>query len=100
MLSGKGGYDRGIIKEQGEEVITAPKVEDFLALLQREGFWSLSSGEPANEMGFDGSSWSIEAVRTNRYHTVSRWMPKDDAPVGRIGRCLVEMADWKIESLY
>jgi len=100
MLSGAGGYDLGSIKEQRDVIATAPKVDSFLNLLDQEHFWSLKSGQPISGIGLDGSYWYVEAVRTNGYHIVSRWTPETNTPVGRIGRQLIEMADWKIENLY
>jgi len=98
MRSGPGGYDFGSIKEQHEATITAAKVSSFLTLLDQQNFWKLESGD--DKIGFDGSWWFIEAVRTNRYQFVGRWTPKTNTPVGLIGRHLIEMAEWKIENLY
>jgi hypothetical protein len=71
-----------------------------LILLDQEHFWSLEPAQPSSEIGHDGSYWYVEAVRTNGYHFVSRWSPKTNTAVGRIGRQLIEMAEWKIENLY
>jgi hypothetical protein len=100
MLSGAGGYDLGSIKEQSDVLATAPMVKSFLNLLDQEHFWSLEPGQPTSETGLDGSDWYVEAVRTNGYHIVSRWSPETNTAVSRIGRQLIEMADWKIENLY
>jgi len=98
MLSGAGGYKFGGIKEQHEATVTAAKVSSFLAVLDQEKFWNLESGD--GNMGADGSWWFIEGVRTNHYQFVGRWSPDTNTPVGRIGRHLIELTDWKIEHLY
>jgi hypothetical protein len=98
ILSAAGGYDFGSIKEQHEATITAAKASVFLTLLDQQNFWNLESGD--NNIGMDGSWWFVEAVRTNHYQFVGRWTPETSTPLGRIGRHLIEMADWKIENLY
>jgi hypothetical protein len=98
MLSSRGGYDFGSIKDQQDAAVTVTKVSTFLALLDQENFWKLESGD--DRIGMDGSWWFIEAVRTNHYQFVGRWTPETNSPVGRIGRHLLELADWKIEHLY
>jgi len=100
MLGGKGGYARGAMKENAEVSLTASQVENLLGLLEQEQFWTLPPGEAENAIGQDGSSWVIEGVRTNHYHIAERWTPKADTPVGRIGRHMIELADWKIGDLY
>jgi hypothetical protein len=98
MLSGKGGYEFGSIKEQREVVLSPGKVQSFLTLLDHDHFWKLEPGD--TRMGFDGSYWFIEGVCTNHYQFVSRWSPEANTAVRRIGERLIEMADWKIERLY
>jgi hypothetical protein len=97
MLSGAGGYKFGGIKEQHEATVTAAKVSSFLTVLDQEKFWNLESGD--GHMGADGSWWFIEGVRTNHYQFVGRWSRDTNTPAGRIGRHLIELADWKIEHL-
>jgi hypothetical protein len=98
MLSRAEGHNFGSIKEQHEATITAAKVSSLLTLLDQENFWNLESGD--DKIGMDGSWWFVEAVRTNHYQFVGRWTPETNTPVGRIGRHLIEMAEWKIEKLY
>ena len=100
ILSGKGGHDRGVIKEKGEVSITAPQVQSLMALMQREQFWDMPPGEPESAIGLDGSEWFIEGVRTNHYTIVKRWNPMENTPVGRIGRLMIELAGWRIADLY
>ncbi len=93
-------YARGAMKENAEVSLTPSQVENLLGLLEQEQFWTLTPGEAESAIGQDGSSWFIEGVRTNHYHIAERWMPKEDTPVGRIGRHMVELAEWKIGDLY
>jgi hypothetical protein len=100
MLSGQGGYDLGEIKEKGQVSLSAPQIESLLKLLEREQFWTITPSEPVSALGADGSTWFIEGVRTNCYHMARRSTPKTDTPVGRIGRHMIELADWEIRDLY
>jgi len=100
MLGRRGGSDRVEIKEQGEVSLTARQVESLLTLLQQEQFWSIATDQPESEVGHDGSNWFVEGVRTNHYYIATRWTPKADVPVGRIGRHMIALAEWKIEDLY
>jgi hypothetical protein len=96
------GVDRHpeVLKEKTEGNLTASQVDLFLKVVDRERFWTLDKTDPPDTMGYDGSTWIVEAVRDGKYHIVNRWSPGDGTPVGRIGRGLLLITEWNIEHLY
>lgn len=98
MTSGRGGYDAGALKETRETRLEKPQVDEFVKLLERERYWRLKTAERSD--GLDGSQWIVEAVHAGRYHVVDRWTPDSSTAVGKIGRALLKLADWKVNDLY
>jgi hypothetical protein len=96
------GVDRRaeVLKAKTEGNLTASQVDVFLKVVDRERFWTLDKTDPPDKVGFDGSTWIVEAVRDGQYHIVNRWSPGDETPVGIIGRSLLDVTESNIEHLY
>lgn len=104
---GGGTLTRKILSPDGKQIVEqrdialgSAKVQDVVSLVRQMDFWQLPSGQRVSEKGMDGAQWYLEAVQGGRAHLVSQWSPADDSAVGRIGRRLIELADWKSERVY
>jgi hypothetical protein len=74
MGSGAGGYSPGKLLENSSRKLDVTQVREFLALVEREGFWAAPN--PVNDQrGTDGSQWITEVAKGGRYHVVDRWTP-------------------------
>lgn len=86
MTDGRGGYFTGLLdvetvqyypKEFGDSIFNKFRVLRFTEL-------------PINEKrnGFDGETWTVEAIIDGRYHGIERWHPQSskDQPVKEISK--------------
>ncbi len=73
-MSGTGGYEPGSLVRREEKTIGDGQWCDFLALLEKAGYWKLGDDD---DSGHDGARWILEGVREGRYHLVDRWTPDD-----------------------
>jgi hypothetical protein len=96
--SGRGGYQPAELTERVESAVDQVQVDSFEKLMESEGFWKLPS--TVRPEGIDGAIWIVEAVQGGRYHIVSRWSPREKTPIGKLGRRLLELADWKVDERY
>lgn len=76
ILSGSGGYDPGIVKEEKSTPVTADEFTTILTEIQNSGFWELKPTDDV--MGFDGSQLIIEAIHDGSHRVFVRWSPEHD----------------------
>ncbi len=75
--------------------VSAADVKKFLALIEKAGFWSMSSIEQQNDkvgrktITLDGSWWMLEGVSAGSFHYVYRPNP-GPGPTTEVGRYLVD----------
>jgi hypothetical protein len=72
--------------------VSSADVDKFLQLVEKAGFWSMSSNEDTEQKDaagrklyvLDGSFWMVEGVRNGSFHYVYRRNPKP-SPITEIG---------------
>lgn len=98
VLSGKGGYDPGVIEESVKSELKPEAVEELESHLVAIKFRDLKS--TVDDGGLDGSQWIVEVVRDGEYKVVDRWTPDEGSAMRRIGEWFLNAAEWKPEKLY
>jgi len=58
--------------------LTKNQWQDFIALLNQASFWLLPSLE-YDKLGMDGITYILEGAKSNQYHFVKRWSPKEES---------------------
>jgi hypothetical protein len=98
---GSGQILSAVKSDQAKEVertkgnVSATDVKKFLQLIEKSGFWSMSSIEQkTDEVGrrtytFDGTLWLLEGVGNGSFHYVYRRNPAP-SPFKEVGRYLLE----------
>ena len=77
MLSGKGGYDPGVIKNESQGILTKSEFDALVADIRSSGFWDLS---PKNDIdGCDGVQLVIEVIQDGKHVVFVRWTPEHNA---------------------
>ncbi len=89
----KSGEEKEVERTKGN--VSVPDVKKFLQLIEKSGFWSMSSiDQKTDEVGrrtytFDGTLWLLEGVGNGSFHYVYRRNPAP-SPFKEVGRYLVE----------
>jgi hypothetical protein len=71
--------DKSNILRVEEASVSAKQVREFVAMVQKNGFWS-SEPERNNQKNrgrLEGMQLILEGVQNRTYHVVDRWCPKD-----------------------
>jgi hypothetical protein len=76
VLEGPGGFTRGPIKERHSRRLTSSEWRQITNAIDELGFWRMTTTLD-NVLGNDGTVWTIEGRRNDRYHYVGRWMGAD-----------------------
>jgi hypothetical protein len=84
QLNGQGGYDAGKLKEEKRRRISLKDWNQLVDLLNQANFWVMpfeDKRQEPDEKGsikicLDGSEWTLEGVKTGKYHAVSRYCPE------------------------
>lgn len=58
--------------------IAPRRLDKLRQIVERGGFWTLSSPRPQDNLGLDGAHYLFEARVGERYHLVTRWSPRGD----------------------
>jgi hypothetical protein len=79
-LTGKGGYDPGIVATTQIVELSQDQVHQFQDLLQTTEYWSMPTVDSKlhEELIRDGAEWILEGVRDGRCHVVARLSPKNE----------------------
>jgi hypothetical protein len=77
-LSGKGGYDPGVVVTNQIVEISQDQVHQFQNLLRASEYWSMPTVDPKlhEELIRDGAEWLLEGARGGHYHVVLRVSPR------------------------
>ncbi len=100
QLSGKGGYEAGVIEKRLERRLGASEAVEF----KRALVWSLlplQAPADCSEVGlYDGSTWLFEANDHGRYIYVRRRSPSEHNPVRLVGERFLALTGWGFEPTY
>jgi hypothetical protein len=77
-MTGAGGYEPGVVRTTRIVELSKEQVDQFETFVRAADFWTLPTHDPGKQ-GFDGSQWTLEGVRDQKYHIIDRWTPKDGA---------------------
>ncbi len=103
VLSGRGGYAPGGIKESVEAELKPEEVAGLEKLLVEAKFKDLKASDVTEDYngGSDGSQWFVETVKDGKYRIVDRWAAGEveDAPIRKIGAWFLATAKWQPEGL-
>ncbi|MCL2494365.1 MAG: prolyl oligopeptidase family serine peptidase [Oscillospiraceae bacterium] len=72
-------YGGGGISKSEKVVLGQKETKEFLALLDKAGYWNLP--EEIENVGHGGYTVLIEGVKEGVYHIVERWVPETSDPV-------------------
>ncbi len=100
VLSGKGGYDPGILEETAKHSLKDAAVEELEKLLTELKFSKMKPTIIEDLKGWDGSHWMLEVVKEGRYKIVDRWSPDEGEPMRRIGEWFLDKAKWTPKEHY
>ena len=97
QLSGKGGYEPGIVERELNRPLSATDIAKLNAILSTTNVL----GQRATTCGsmLDGSRWIIEGLDQNGYHYVNRQSPKE-GPVRAFGDFALLLTGWTFEEQY
>jgi hypothetical protein len=84
--------------KRNERSVSAAEVDNFLQLVDRAEFWSMTSSDPypnTDEKGrpayvMDPSAWMLEGAQKGSYHNVFRWSPRRDNVYRELARYLAK----------
>jgi len=78
-MTGKGGYDPGLVATIEIVEISQDQIHQFRGLLQTTEYWSMLTVDSKlhEESIRDGDEWVLEGVRDGRYHVVARVSPRN-----------------------
>jgi hypothetical protein len=78
-MSGKGGYDPGIVATTQIIEISQDQTHQFQDLLQTTEYWSMPTVDVRlhEERIRDGAEWILEGARDGCYHVVARLSPQN-----------------------
>ena len=78
-MTGKGGYDPGIVATTQIVEISQDQIHQFRSLLDTTEYWSMPTVDVRlhEERIRDGDEWILEGVRDGRYHVVARVSPRN-----------------------
>ncbi|RZJ44199.1 MAG: hypothetical protein EON87_10470 [Brevundimonas sp.] len=96
-LSGKGGYEPGIVARRVERQLSAEEIVALTRTLATTAVLDQTPGEC--RLGMDGSEWIIEATGPEGYRYVERWTPRD-GPVREVGVHLIGLTGWTYDNAY
>ncbi len=97
MLSGKGGYGPGKIKQRMDRDLSPAEAEGMNRLFARVGLWSQPTA--ICDAGLDGAEWLFEGADTIGYHLVRRQSP-EKGPVREAGLAMLKLTGWSFKDIY
>jgi hypothetical protein len=95
MTDGSGGYFSGLLHVETLQHYSEEFGDSIFSELRALRFSSLPTHE--NRNGFDGETWTIEAILDGKYHGIERWHPQSSKEqavndISRIGAKLIEQS--------
>jgi hypothetical protein len=95
MTDGSGGYFSGLLHVETLQYYSKEFGDSIFRELRALRFSSLSTHE--NRNGFDGETWTIEAILDGKYHGIERWHPQSSKEqavndISTIGTKLIEQS--------
>jgi hypothetical protein len=97
QLSGKGGYEPGVIEKQIKRQLNTIEQRRFQAALASTKRLRLPA--VTCNHGYDGAQWIVEGVDGGAYRYVNRWSPKS-GPVRDLGLLLLGFSGFPLTPLY
>lgn len=96
-LSGKGGYEPGVVAKRLERLLTTTET----ASLRRTMMRLRASHVPSKDcdFGLDGSVWLAEVADRSGYHFAVRWSPTR-GEIRYFGLTMLTLTGWKFEEVY
>jgi len=95
VLAGKGGYSIGQLVIDTTVYLAQENWEAFIFLLNKAEFWKMPNNN--YEFGFDGATWLLEGIQSEKYHWVSRWSPGEKSHFGMACQYLVSISPIPID---
>ena len=74
MTDGDGGYLTGLLDFSTTKTFADTIYNDISKELHELNFWKLDKDTTCSG-GFDGESWTFEAIENGRYNIITRWVP-------------------------
>jgi len=81
-LSGKGGYDPGVIKKSKKKELSHDDFNRLSEILKEIDFWNMDNvlkilnTDGTITLNADGAQWILEGNSNGKYHVVDRWSPE------------------------
>ena len=86
-------FPPGKVTEQRSVSIDGTQRRDLIDAVDRADLWAMPTISRANDTGLgEGTTWILEALDSNRYHLVSRWLPTSGSPLLALGRTIMRYA--------
>ena len=97
-LTGRGGYDPGVVKRQLDRSLTAAETT---SLRERVAQVRLAEQPPSecDRIGMDGAQWLFETRGRDGYHLLVRWSP-DPGGLRELGLAMMALTGWELGELY
>ena len=76
MTNGDGGYHCGLLDFSLTKIFSDSLYNDISKQLHELNFWKLKKDTVCGG-GFDGETWTIEAIEKGQYNIIYRWVPQD-----------------------
>jgi hypothetical protein len=97
LLSGKGGYEPGIVEAQIHRTLTDAEQRKFSRVLARAK--QLRIPAVACNRGYDGAEWVLEGSDGGIYRFAVRWAPKK-GDVHELGITMLGFTGWPLDPIY
>lgn len=96
-LSGRGGYEPGIIERNTSFKINTRTWKAIQKKVKKSDFWNQPC--QSGNAGFDGEVWVLEGKRNNKYHFMTRWSPEEKSEFGKCCLYLLDLAGVKVKRI-
>lgn len=97
QLSGKGGYEPGVIEREVTRPLSATEVAKLDVILSTTKV--LEQRPTECDSGLDGSQWIVEGINRDGYVFVNRWSPQEGS-VHEFGDFALLLTGWTFEERY
>lgn len=96
-LSGRGGYEPGVIESNTSFEIDKRNWKSIQKKIKKSDFWN----QPCRtgNAGFDGEEWVLEGMKNNKYHFMTRWSPEEKSEFGKCCLNFLDLAGVKLKRM-